>query len=374
LHPTKSYRALTEESDFAPLGTVRFRCDEHASAFLMHVTASQEGGSTISECLLAASRINRGDNDAWFREWRILADASRERAQGALQAGHLITARSNWLRAVGYYLAASRPLEEQDQRYQAAIGDMRFCAAQYLHYRRPRGEVVTVPCGSTHALEGYFLPASETNRPAPVVLCVGEPQQRKEKFLYKFGKYAAEREISLLALDFFLGTTGSSLAEDPERAISAGVDYLISRNDVDPDRIAILADEWGSSFVARAVGRDGRFAAAVCDGGIWELQERAFLRRWTADGRDSDSVESLRSNTAQALRCPVLITVGEEGWLASKRVASLVDRLKLDHPDITLRIFGQDETAAAQGHVDNPTLANEYIFDWITDQLGIVGR
>jgi hypothetical protein len=32
-----------------------------------------------------------------------------------------------------------------------------------------------------------------------------------------------------------------------------------------------------------------------------------------------------------------------------------------------------EETAATQGHVDNPTLANEYIFDWIAARLGLAG-
>ena len=64
-----------------------------------------------------------------------------------------------------------------------------------------------------------------------------------------------------------------------------------SASDVDADRIAILADGWGSSFVARGIAFDDRFAAAVCDGGIWDLHERAFLidrtrgRRRTILGR-----------------------------------------------------------------------------------------
>ena len=222
-------------------------------------------------------------------------------------------------------------------------------------------------------MEGYFLPASDANRPAPAVVCVGEPQQRKEELLCKLESHAAERGLSLFALDFFdpgaPHCLSSEAAEDPESAITAAMDYLTSREDVDPDRIAIVADGWASSSVARAVGRDGRFAAAVCDGGIWELQERAFLSRRGTNGQSDGSVEALRSSVAQSLRCPILITVGAEGWLSHDRATSLVDRLKLDHPDIALKIFGSDETAAAQGHADNPTLANEYIFDWIADRL-----
>jgi hypothetical protein len=34
-------------------------------------------------------------------------------------------------------------------------------------------------------------------------------------------------------------------------------------------------------------------------------------------------------------------------------------------------MFSTEETAASQGHSDNPTLANEFVFDWIADRLHI---
>jgi dienelactone hydrolase len=345
--------------------------EDLAAEFLRNLGACQEGGATVAECRLAASSIVLGDNASWFSEWKAIADRSRDRAHTALRQGHLITARSNWLRAMNYYLTAAFPLDELEPTYQAAIAEMRSCAQQWLRSRRPSGEVVTVHSGSNR-MEGYFLPASDSNEAAPVIVCVGEADQRKEQYLYKYERYAAQRGISLLAMDFFdVGAPErlSPVAQDPESAIGGVMDYLTSRDDVCADRIGILADAWGSSFVARAVGRDGRFAAAVCDGGIWDLQESAFLHRATMEG---ESVERLRSNVARALRCPVLITVGEEGWLAPERVASLVSRLRLDHPDIALKIFSREESAATQGHADNPTIASEYIFDWIATQLQAV--
>jgi len=68
-----------------------------------------------------------------------------------------------------------------------------------------------------------------------------------------------------------------------------------------------------------------------------------------------------------------LISIGERGWLKAKRVQELYDDLKADGRDVTLKIFSSAETAAAQGHADNPTIANEYIFDWLASRLGISG-
>jgi dienelactone hydrolase len=146
------------------------------------------------------------------------------------------------------------------------------------------------------------------------------------------------------------------------------MDYLTTRDDIDERRIAVLGDGAGSSFVARGVALDNRFAAVVCDGGIWDMHERAFLmNRLSRDGIGSGGFE--RSWLGRRFHCPVLITVGEEAWLESGVVTDLFERLKSHHPDISLKIFESSETAAAQGHCDNPTLANEFIFDWVADRL-----
>ena len=144
---------------------------------------------------------------------------------------------------------------------------------------------------------------------------------------------------------------------------------LVERGDVDRRRIAIMADGCGSSFVARGIAFDDQFTAAVCDGGIWDLHERAFLM-----GRTLVQTEIIRqgfSRVARNIKCPVLISAGERGWLKAERMREPFDLLKAEGRDVTLKIFTSAETAATQGHADNPTLANEYIFDWVATRLGI---
>jgi len=139
-------------------------------------------------------------------------------------------------------------------------------------------------------------------------------------------------------------------------------------------RIAILADGWGSSFVARGIAFDDRFAAAACDGGIWDLHERAFLARRAPFQAEFPRPDIDLSRVARNIKCPVLITTGECGWLKPERVRELYRQIEAGGRDVTLKIFAVSETAAMQAHVDNPTLANEYIFDWIASRLGTGGR
>jgi dienelactone hydrolase len=357
---------------FDQKGWIQWPDSEDLSAeFLRLLAAAQEGGSTVSECFLTASRIDPKDQESWYREWNRTADANHERGNTALSRGNFLTAQSNWLRALGYYNTAVFDLDVTDKRLQAGRANMRTCARRYLEHRTPAGEVVEIPWLSSYPLEGYFLPAPAASAQTPAVICIGEPGHRKEEYLCKTARHARDRGISLLAVDLLGSDNGAQFENvvgrsDLEMAVSYIMDYLTTRDDVDRRRIAILGDGSGS-FVARGVALDHRFAAAVCDGGIWDLQERAFLAKHLAPLDAGASL--IRNRIARNLKCPILITIGEHGWLERERVSILIEQLKTDQQDITLKIFTGAETAASQGHSDNPTLANEFIFDWIADRL-----
>ncbi|MES1148232.1 MAG: alpha/beta hydrolase [Bradyrhizobium guangdongense] len=349
--------------------------EDLSAEFTRLLAAAQEGGATIAECLLMARRIRRGDELSWHREWKSLADANRARADAAFAAGHLATARRNWLRAINYYNAAALPLDVADTARNAMVTAMQDCARSVLRASSPAGEVVTLPWLSGHSLQGYFLPAPMTSGPAPTVICIGEPGHRKEEFLFKLAPYARERGLSMLAVDL-LGARGDDYLErivrrrDIETSVTTVMDYLASRSDVDFGRVAILADGWSSSFVARAVVQEPRLAAAVCDGGLWDLHERSFManRIMLHDAGLVPGPEA--SLLARNIDCPVLITLGDDGWLKPDRARRMVEQVSSRRPDVTLKVFTAAETAAAQGHADNPSLANEYIFDWLASQLG----
>ena len=348
--------------------------EDLSAEFIRLLAAAQDGGATIAECLLVARQTRRGDELSWHREWMSVAETNRNRADAALAAGHIATARRNWLRAVNYYNAAVLPLDPADERRRASIVAMQECARSFLKFSDPAGEVVTLPWLNGHSLQGYFLPAPSTRGPAPTVICIGEPGHRKEEFLFKLAPHARERGLSMLAVDL-LGERGDDFLEeiirrpDIETSISHVVDYLCSRADVDGGRIAVLADGWESSFVARAVAREPRIAAAVCDGGLWDLHERAFMANRIML-RDATIVPVPEvPPIARSIDCPVLVTLGEDGWLKTDRVRKMVQQSRNRRLDITLKVFTAEETAAVQGHADNPTLANEYIFDWLASRL-----
>ncbi|MGY4289554.1 hypothetical protein ACVWXO_008820 [Bradyrhizobium sp. LM2.7] len=205
--------------------------EDISAEFTRLLTAAQDGGATIAECLMIARQLKRGDELSWHREWKKLAQASRERAEAAFAEGHKATAQRNWLRAMNYYGAAAMPLDQADERRWVAVLAMQDCARRFLAARGPAGEVVTVPWIDGHYLQGYFLPAPSANGRAPTVICIGEPGHRKEEFLFKLAPHARERGFSMLALDLFGDQRDDYLdvllqRRDLESSIASVMDYL----------------------------------------------------------------------------------------------------------------------------------------------------
>jgi len=351
--------------------------EDLAVEFARLLGAAQDGGSTVAECLATAALIDFSEDGSWFRAWTTTAHRSAQRASAALANGNVSTARSSWLRAMSYYQAAALPFDPSDENYQTAIVKMRRCAHDYVRNDNRGGEVVLIPWLSGYPLEGYFLPAATAAGRAPVVICMAEPGQRKEDYLFKAARYARDRGLSLLAVDLFGPDAGSRFEEvvgrrDLETTVGLVMDYLLEREDVDDRRIAILSDQLQSSFVARGIAFDDRFAAAVCDGGLWDLNEREFLRERFARDDASIVVSPALSRVARNISCPVLIPARRRGGLEPERVQQLVDWLRAGGRDVTLEMFGDGETTA-QGQADNPTLASEFIFDWLEARLADVG-
>jgi len=351
--------------------------EDWSAEFMRLLASAQDGGATVAECYLAARRIRLDDDASWYREWKRLADVNMERGDAAIAGGNRATARSNWLRAVNYYLAAVFALEATDRRRRTSIAVMRQCARRLLENSGGKAELVAIPWLSGYPLEAYLLMPPDAEGPVPAVICLGEPGHHKEEFLFKLAHHASARGLALLALDVLGETSDDRLLElagpaNLEAMIGRAFEYLSTRPDVDVRRIAVLADGWGSSFVARGVAHDPRIAAAVCDAGIWDLHERAFLAGRAVGKNANEIPDVLAGRITRNIKCPLLVTIGERGWLKADRVRRIVEQLREKGRDIDLNIFTAAQTAASQGHADNPTLANEFVFDWLASRLGLL--
>lgn len=373
MHDNREARGTASSSvEFDDKGWPAWPEREDLSAeFIKLLAAAQEGGSSVSECWLTLSKIDLASESSWSGEWIKTAQLNEARAEHALLGGNMITARRNWLRATTYFHAAARPPGYSNDLLKRAVDGMRRCAVNFLKSRVPAGQVLSIPWTDELSLQAYYLPSAFRDD-GPVVVCIGEPGSYKEELITKYASHANERGFSLLAVDL-LGTQTALPAQwldghKFEAAMSRVLDFLSEKPGVDNTRIAIVADACNSSLVARAAATDARFAAAVCDAGIWDLHERSFFHRQAGDDTQICWIEEANA-ISRGIECPVLVTAGEAGWLLPGALTKFGDQLSNIHRDARLILFRRAETGAMQGHIDNPTLANEVIFDWLEDRL-----
>ena len=183
-----------------------------------------------------------------------------------------------------------------------------------------------------------------------------------------------------------------NLYSGPESEVPAAacVDYLESRNDVDADRIGIMALSLGGYYAPRAAAFEKRLKCCVAWGPCWEFESVATkvatdkAKSMTVGafqlmfifGKDTleEAVDVARKMTleggADKITCPLLVVHGENDlllplWHAEKTVEAAVNSPKRE-----LKVFTKAEGGVEHCQADNNSLAVEYMSDWVAETLG----
>jgi hypothetical protein len=87
---------------------MKFLFDDESFSFeaLRAAGFANYGGADLGEVLVAARAIPEGDEAAWHREWKAIAQRVEALGRESLQAGHDVSAREALLRASNYYRTA----------------------------------------------------------------------------------------------------------------------------------------------------------------------------------------------------------------------------------------------------------------------------
>jgi len=245
---------------------------------------TQEGGGAVSECFQAASRMIPGDMESWHAEWFRVAERNRERADQAFAQGHVGTAMNCWLRAANYYRHAEFFLDPEDPRRLATFEKCESMSKRFLSQLEPPGEAVAIPFENGIGLYAYFLKSPYAGDRQPVLICCGGLDSYKDELWFKVGHGALQRGIAVLMFDG-PGQGGTlrrhriPTRHDYEVPVGRCIDWLLAREDVDPQRIAVCGSSLGGYNAARAASMDSRLAACISHGAIWSIHEGYSTRQ-----------------------------------------------------------------------------------------------
>jgi hypothetical protein len=207
------------------------------------------GAAAMGEIDQVGQRLREriGDNEAWCEEWAAMGAKMEARARAQAALGHSLTAGTYFLHAATYFGYGERYLHMGERKLQV-YGRCLSNFAEGMKRRHPRAERVSVPYEGT-TLPAWFMPAEGTGgKTAPTVVFFNGLDGTKEVGILYGGVALAERGINTLAIDGpgqgeALRLQGITGRYDSEVPAGAAFDYVAQRPDVDPARIARLAEQ-----------------------------------------------------------------------------------------------------------------------------------
>jgi pimeloyl-ACP methyl ester carboxylesterase len=368
-----------------------------------------EGGA-FGELYSTARRVVDRDINSWAVEWGRTAERIEAIASDCLRGGHVVSAREASLRASLYWRTALFYLESEDPRQLAMYHRHRACFRQASALFDPPIEPVSIPYENGRTLPGYFMRASETGGPRPTVMILGGADTTCEE-LYDFGGGAAAvrrgynaflwegpGQVGAYALD-------PSLIYRPDWEVPTryAVDYVLSRNDVDPTRLALAGNSMGGYFAPRAVAFEKRITAVIANSLLPNLRPvimallgvdpRAPYAADTSDkidfsepmkkyiltnvrqrlGMAGASLPALFDELGQfslaglegKITCPLLSVSGEgEGPLMNALGHDFYEKLSCPKTERLVRLI---EGGEAHCQMNNPSLKHQIEFDWLDE-------
>ena len=201
----------------------------------------------------------------WLGAWTATADVHRGLADRARGDGHLRSAGEAYLRAaVGYHFAKFVWVLDPDQNRRAtesAVSAL-YDAHALLDPTAERIEV-PLPNGGGRAVANLRRPSGAGA--APVAILIPGLDSTKEEF-YAWESVFLVRGMATLSLDGpGQGETGfaTTIRPDYEVAVSAALDALAGRSDLDLERVGAAGVSLGGYYVARAAAFEPRVRAVA---------------------------------------------------------------------------------------------------------------
>jgi hypothetical protein len=220
----------------------------------------------------AAARGEDAGTPDFLRAWSALTDSLVAQAEAAEKAGHARTAGQLYARATNYLCQAERMQSAKAPDRLDTYRRVLQLQLKALALRDPRVSRVEVPYQGT-TLPAYFSQAPATDHgPAPVMIMWNGLDSTKEH-MYSSAHWEelAARGISAQMVDCpgsgeALRLQGLTARVDTEAWAAACVDYLLSRDDVEPGAIGLVGWSLGGYYAPRAAAFEKRLALVVAWG------------------------------------------------------------------------------------------------------------
>ena len=288
----------------------------------------------------AAKQPDAAGTAAFRATWSRMGDKLCELAEEDELRGRLISAGDKYGRAATYYLTAERLQAHNAPGRLDLYKRMLSVFERGVRLAHENCERVEIPYAEAH-LSALYTRAEGVQGRAPILVQLNGLDSTKEmKYRVGLPRWLAQRGVSSLVVDQpgtgeALRLQGLTAVYNAEIWASTIVDWLETREDVDPGRIGCEGVSLGGYYCPRAVAFEPRFACGVAFGANhdWrDVQKKRLARegnfpvphywdhvRWVWGARDMEEFMRIAENVhldgvLDRIKVPFLVTHGEKDF------------------------------------------------------------
>jgi dipeptidyl aminopeptidase/acylaminoacyl peptidase len=327
-----------------------------------------------------ARRVKFFNLESWHTEWTQVAGKNEHLAADFEREERKVTAHEFYLRATDFYRRALVYLPETDPRMLSSYKKLKETFDKAWSLVSPPFEQVQIPYDG-HRLDALYFPGrGKAGTRLPVVYNYGGA----DGILLRgedggAGQYV-RRGMSFIDVDG--PGHGGTLREkrlyappDSERVAKAVIDYLVTRPDVDPNRIGLHGSSMGGYSGPRSATAENRIKAVAVWSGAYNLVDDIFdyyppiqdRLRWLMGAKDlKEARDKIKEFTLEGktdrIECPLLVGYSHDDRVMDPRGALKLYEKAVNSP--------HREMVDGVGHGEKRFDRRTYIADWFMKQLG----
>jgi dienelactone hydrolase len=333
-----------------------------------------QAGVDYSDFVVTTAGVERWED--WHAAWCRNGDMHAGLAEEAASKDRRLTAGEAWSRAtVAYHFA--KFVWMVDRELSRAAADSAVAAMAKTHeYLDPAAERIEVPLDGGRVVGNLRRPPGADG--PPLVVLVPGLDSTKEEF-FRLENVFLERGMATFSMDGpGQGECGYDLPIRPDYdvAVSAVLDALADRTDVDRDRVGLLGVSLGGYYAPRVLAFEPRVKAGVGLSGpyrfsdIWDdvppqTRETFVVKSFAKDEEEgrSRAAELDLNGVAERIQQPYLAITGRLDrlipWEQTERAAR-------EAPNGTFLLHEDGN----HGCANVPYKTRPVAADWLREQLG----
>ena len=327
------------------------------------------------------ANLTSKDPELWAREWSRVAKPYEEEGAKLERAGKLQQAREAYVQAYAYYATGRYPTPHTP-------GKM-ACFRKSLEVYEKAGEYFDPPLervelASPDGKIPIYVRVPRDGLKHPMVINFGGIDSFKAE-CYEYDEGLQKAGMATCAVDMpGVGECPIKTSPNAHSVLSAVIDYLENRPDVDPQRVAIMGRSFGGYWAAKMahVEANRLRASVVWGGGVHYFFQEDWLRESTnAESylmdHDIARCRLFGVDNLESLARPwAALSLKDQGWLDKPSCPMLIvngkDDLQTPIADLYILLeYGAPKSARVfpGGHMGQTPQTFPTIVNWLKNEL-----